>query len=627
MVNPQTKDSEATVQGDQYGIIAPSLAIDSMRRNGYLTTDMAIAELIDNSVDAKATRIELLLFEEEVELEKVVSRVARIGVLDNGHAMTSHELRHGLRFGGGSTDDPNAIGRFGFGLPNSSISQANRLEVWTWQNGPDNALWSYLDVGEVRRGTYVDVPKPEIIPLPAEVRRLSNGIGRTGTYVQWSELDEDITWKRGKTVLKHTSLIVGRIYRRFLQREANRVHIRMAVVGADGRINEGQDKVVPVTDPLYLMEGTSCPWAEEPMFQLHTQHDWTFQDRDGADQTVTVTISYAKPECRRTVAGIAAGSQEHGAHAKRNLGVSIVRADRELQLENVLHAEPYLDRWWGVEIAFPPQLDSLFGVSNNKQGANLLIAALRTFDADEKLTVRELIDSGDLDRDEDRVELYRLAQWVNEQVRSVMRLIRKQNVGERGDEDSKRHDEPTVEDRATQAIKRRAGRQPTEEEEIERERPTPRKEQIRAGQEALEEAGYSEQDARAIMEVALDRDRKILFVEAHPDTGGDAIFDVRQLPGSRVELLFNVNHPAHAQIFETLEAEVGSLSPDEMRNRLMQASDALKLLFAAWTRMELEARKGPERSAYQRIRRDWGRMAADFLEPDFAGALEELASE
>lgn len=27
------------------------------------------------------------------------------------------------------------------------------------------------------------------------------------------------------------------------------------------------------------------------------------------------------------------------------------------------------DRWWGVEVDFPPALDDLFGVTNNKQSA------------------------------------------------------------------------------------------------------------------------------------------------------------------------------------------------------------------------------------------------------------------
>lgn len=613
------------VGDEQYGIISPDLAIDSMRRNGYITTDMAIAELIDNSIDAGATEIEVLLFEDEVQLQRTVSRIARIGVVDNGTGMSAEELRQGLRFGGGANAaEREGIGRFGFGLPNSSISQANRTDIWSWQNGPGNAVWTYLDVGEIQAGEYVQVPAPEVGYLPEDVRRISTGLDDSGTYVEWSDLDEDITWKRGQTVLQHTESLVGRIYRHYLRRESEPVEIRMVVVSPGGNIE--RERRVSVNDPLYLMRDTSCPWDEEPMFQQHTQYPFEMKDKHGRVQSVEVTISYARPECRQTVGGEAAGSQPHGQHAKRNIGVSIVRAGRELQLENVVRVDPYRDRWWGVEIAFPPELDELFGVSNNKQRANRLVSALETFDSDEDRSVRGMLESGDLARDEDRVDLYRLAQWIHEQVRSVANLVQKQNVGERSNGE-KRHDEPSVEDRASKVVKQRAEQEPTEEEKKEREEPTPRKEQVKAGKEALVEEGYSEADAEAIMEVALDRDRRVLFVEAHPDRGGEAIFDIKQLPGGRVEVLFNPNHPAHSHIFETLEADVGELSSQELRQRCVQASDSLKLLFAAWVRLELEARKGKERSAFARVRRDWGRMAADFLEPDYGDALAALAEE
>jgi hypothetical protein len=614
----------STVANDEqleFGVLPPSLAIDSMRKNGYLTTDMAIAELIDNSVDAQASRVELLLFENEVQFENLVSRIIAVGVLDNGEGMDSAQLRRSLQFGGGSRAGRDTIGRFGFGLPNSSISQANRVEVWSWKNGPENALCAYLDVREIREGHYSHVPTPERRPLPQRVRQYSDEIGPSGTYVEWTDLDEDITWKRGRTVVKHTEMLVGRIYRHYLRRDINPLSIRMVVVGSQGDILSDLD--VRVTDPLYLMADTSCPWPDEPMFQLFTDEGWTFRDKNGQDRNVRVRISYAKPECRQQEAGLAAGSQEHGKHANRNLGVSIVRSNRELQLENAIHADPYLDRWWGVEISFPAELDELFGVSNNKQGANTLVEALKTFDADNSLTVTTLVDQGDLDRHEDRIELYKLAQWVNEQVRSVMRLIKKQREGERS-EDITRHGKPAIEDRASEAIKRRAAERSTEEEEQEKEHPTDPAKQIEAGQKALEEEGYSPADARAIMEAALDRDRKVIFVESHPGLTGDAVFEIRPLPGGRVELVFNVNHPAHQQIFETLGGHRTDMDTDSLRQRLDQAADSLKLLFTAWTRMELEARQGKERSAYARVRSDWGRMAADFLDPSFASALSTL---
>lgn len=599
-----------------YGVISPALAIDSMRKNGYLTTDNAIAEIIDNSIEANASKVEVLLFEHEVQARiNTVQRINRIGVLDNGHGMDMTILRRSLMFGGGNRMERAGMGRFGFGLPNSSISQARRVEVWSWQRGPDNSMWTYLDVDEVRAGDYKDVPEPIHRPLPEDVQRLVGEFGLTGTYVQWDELDPDITWKRGKTVIKHTEFLVGRIYRYFLTRTKRRVQIRMLVIDDDGTI-EASRTMVP-NDPLYLMTGTSSPWSDQPMFQEYGRpQEFTFVDKEGRERLVTVTISYAKPACRRAQAGVVAGNLAHGKHALSNQGVSIVRAGRELQLEDCINVDRYRDRWWGVEISFSPHLDELFGVSNNKQSASNLVSALKAFDADPSLSVDQLLDQGDLYHQEDRVELYRMAQWTVEQVRNVMKLIKKQNEGE-GD-GRKRHEEPSDEDRASDAVRRRAKSHPTEDEEAEKSNPTSLEDQYETVKDSLIRKGYGPKEAENIISVALDRDRRVLFVESRPGEDGDYVFSIESVPGARVEVVFNVNHPAHGQIFESLSADTQGLSEQELVQRLETASSALKLMFAAWTRMELEAREGPERQSISRIRRDWGRMAADFLDPSYS---------
>ena len=61
--------------------------------------------------------------------------------------MTPDILTMALEFGNGMRlADRSGIGRFGMGLPNASISQCRRVDIWTWQAGPDNAVHSYLDV-------------------------------------------------------------------------------------------------------------------------------------------------------------------------------------------------------------------------------------------------------------------------------------------------------------------------------------------------------------------------------------------------------------------------------------------------------------------------------------------------
>lgn len=68
------------------------------------------------------------------------------------------------------------------------------------------------------------------------------------------------------------------------------------------------------------------------------------------------------------------GNTPLGKHVKELEGISIVRADREIDFgqfdfyENVNQPQ---HRWWGCEIRFSPELDEAFGVANNKQHVEL----------------------------------------------------------------------------------------------------------------------------------------------------------------------------------------------------------------------------------------------------------------
>ena len=179
-------------------IIPPQLAIKAMRDSGYKNTAYALAELIDNSVQANADAIDVICIEESRMVnDRPRRRLQEIAVLDNGSGMEPMVLQLALQFGNGThLDDRSGIGRFGMGLPNSSISQCRRVDVWTWQSGPDNAMHSYLDVDEVEAGTLTSIKFPSVEPLPTEWRNRSQIVSTKGTLVVWSNLeDHRVTWR------------------------------------------------------------------------------------------------------------------------------------------------------------------------------------------------------------------------------------------------------------------------------------------------------------------------------------------------------------------------------------------------------------------------------------------------
>ena len=105
-------------------------------------TAMAIAELIDNSIQWKKSKkvsVEVRLIEYEDNNQE---RLSEIQILDNGSGMTEKSLSVCLDFGGGAnlgTTQSGRLGKFGLGLPYASCSQSLDYSVYTWQD-PDKVL-------------------------------------------------------------------------------------------------------------------------------------------------------------------------------------------------------------------------------------------------------------------------------------------------------------------------------------------------------------------------------------------------------------------------------------------------------------------------------------------------------
>ena len=143
-----------TTQQMRFDFVPTDLAVSAMRDNGYKNAAYAVAELIDNSIQAGASTVELLCVETEEQLvQRRRRRIKQIAVLDNGSGMDSDRLRTALQFGNGAyLNARTVLGRFGMGLPSASISQCRRVHVWPWQHGPERAALTSFDLGEpVRR--------------------------------------------------------------------------------------------------------------------------------------------------------------------------------------------------------------------------------------------------------------------------------------------------------------------------------------------------------------------------------------------------------------------------------------------------------------------------------------------
>ncbi|RVW05990.1 ATP-binding protein [Rhodococcus spongiicola] len=584
-----------------------------MRDNGYKNTAYAVAELIDNAIQAGARHVQLLAGEElELVQKRHVPRIKEVGVLDDGSGMDAETLRMALQFGNGTRlDDRSGIGRFGMGLPSASISQARRVEVWSWTDSPDRANYTFIDLDEIEKGSSSTVPLPVVDPVPQGWRDLAESVGSSGTLVVWSKLDR-MQWRRASTIIDRSEDIIGRMYRRYLHE--GEVTIRLAEFDIGDRSQATKARPARVNDPLYLMapSSTPAPYDNDPMFEPDGDEEtWEIERKiegpDGGMHTVTTRFTVAKSGARRPNN---AGALPYGKHAGRNVGVSLMRAGRELDLDQslVIGYDPR-ERWWGVEVDFPPALDEVFGVTNNKQSARYFSEVTASIDSIIKDDSRSTADiKGEMEENGDpAADLVEVAQDIQRRLSTIRKALKIQTQGQKSQE--RRYGVASPEAEATEITKKfqaegRKGQSDKEES-------MPESERVNALAQVFEGDGLTQAQARNKSLDVVQEGMKYVFSQGTLD--GGAFFNVRPVAGEIV-IKINVDHPAYEGLVEVLENQISDGdSRDELAERLRRANRGLKLLLMAWARYEDEEALPARREALQDIRTDWGRVASRFL--------------
>src|SRR5437899_1740954 len=109
--------------------------VRALSRIGYDLQD-ALADLIDNSVDAGAGRVEITIFRND---ESVTS----VTIADDGKGMDGNALKVGMQFAGRTDHASSDLGVYGMGLKSASFSQCETLTVISRQGGTVSAArWS-----------------------------------------------------------------------------------------------------------------------------------------------------------------------------------------------------------------------------------------------------------------------------------------------------------------------------------------------------------------------------------------------------------------------------------------------------------------------------------------------------
>lgn len=404
--------------------------VESLRDNGYRDTAMALSELIDNSIQAEANKIEILLIERLSKTGRKEYLVNEIVVIDNGLGMDKKIIETSLRFGGGTRHGASkGLGKFGMGLPNSSSSQCSRFEVYSWRKS-NHVLFNYFDFNEIKEKQSEFLPEVCEKEIPDYIKNAVNPIFNSGTIVRWVDCDR-LIFRRSSKLVPHIAWPLGRTFRYFINEQ--KVEIKIRVFQDNGSSLSEQfalAKTIKPVDPLFLMNDTQLdtPYNSMSTNNLWEDGEYCFPDPNGnkenkhlfklIGESVRIKCSIAKKDTKRL-----GGSSPLGEVYRKMIGISIVREDREIKLDDfgfIGELGDPLNRWWKVEISFNPTMDKYFGLDNTKQNVHAF---------------KKIKDKDELERSEDDVQLEficLLSEFIENLINKMKKDIDLIDAGARG---------------------------------------------------------------------------------------------------------------------------------------------------------------------------------------------------
>jgi hypothetical protein len=337
--------------------MTPPQLIPSARRLMHSLRDMgydlpaAVADLIDNSLDAGATRIDVDLRSDW--------RGAFLRIADNGRGMTDRVLDEAMRYGSSRDYSTGDLGYFGLGLKTASLSQCRRLTLATRTTTSGRIRVRRWDLDHVAQADAWLLERPQRRDCRDELAEPL--LESPGTVVLWEKLDRILGERRPEGAAAQRRID--------LASEDLRLHLGMIF----HRFLEG---AVTARELVLTMNGERVhPWdpyaRDEPQTRrLSTQH--VRFEHGGREHFIRIT-PYVLPQQQQfstSEAHLKAG----GPHRwNRQQGLYIYRRDRLIQSGgwNRLRTMDEHSKLARIALDVPPTADEAFRVNVAKMSVGL----------------------------------------------------------------------------------------------------------------------------------------------------------------------------------------------------------------------------------------------------------------
>lgn len=238
--------------------------LNGLRAIGY-SFSTAVADIIDNSISANATYIDLYF--------DPIATVPYFCILDNGYGMDADELNNAMLPGSDRSDKPDSeteLGRFGLGLKSASLSQCREFIVVSKKFDKINAMSFDLDVIEYYDKLMLrvlDREEYECLPYFSKLNEYESG-----TLVVWNKFDkiesssksfEDSFRSVVSDAKKHIELVFHRFYDTIeIRLNEKRIEKRDPFLLASfGRQQTGRTSVIQINGSSITVTPYTLPFA------------------------------------------------------------------------------------------------------------------------------------------------------------------------------------------------------------------------------------------------------------------------------------------------------------------------------------------------------------------------------
>lgn len=212
-----------TEQREESGLPNAARFVKDFLRGSTYTFSTAIADIVDNSIEAGATEINI----------EVVYEANQVVIMDNGEGMTDAVHFEAMKVAAETRDySESDLGRYGTGMKSASLSQARRLVVATRPKTSKQTTVRALDVDHVIATNDWDrlTQVLTVEALPSFVKE--HLADKTGTAVIWENLDK-VFGDKGLTPQKQREELVkqadltaqhlSRVFHKFIAGEVDGV--------------------------------------------------------------------------------------------------------------------------------------------------------------------------------------------------------------------------------------------------------------------------------------------------------------------------------------------------------------------------------------------------------------------